>query len=204
MKKGDTVVQGGVDMGYKRKRWLEVNAIEMSKVVGKNGRVIAIEPDLKNRALLKEYISSQKNSNITLVEKAIWNEKKTIKFYGGKRTNDSVLAIVPKVERTLDHMDESYDVETDTIDNILTELKIKEISHICLTINGAELEAIDGMKDTIRNSKDLSLYVASGPAQQFRDLTEDGTPLNEAICKKLNDLAINTVLDKDGWIIGRK
>ncbi len=87
-------------------------------------------------------------------------------------------------------------VESDTLDNILKEKNIEGVSHICLTINGAELEALEGMDRTLKKNK-FSMLIAN--QEKFRP-TVNGIPLNEKITLLLKKYGFSTKIGKR-WIV---
>jgi 3-dehydroquinate dehydratase len=54
----------------------------------------------------------------------------------------------------------SIKVDVDTIDNILKELKISKIDFLKMDIEGAEIEALKGAKETLKN-KNIKLVIAA-------------------------------------------
>lgn len=51
-------------------------------------------------------------------------------------------------------------IKVDTMDNILKDLKIDKVDFITMDIEGAEIEALEGAKETLRNN-DVKLAIAS-------------------------------------------
>ena len=196
--KGDIVVQAGVDMATKHERCFGSNAIHMARIVGSEGRVIAIEPDPRNVTLFREFIEAHGIDNITVIEKALWMDKgKQVLLLGNKSWHNQ-LAIVPATENiSEDTWADRHTVEADTLDSILDENGIRGVSHICMTINGAELEALEGMSKVL--ATEPSLLIASGSTQTFR-AEADGMPLNERICQFLRHRGFETKVDRQGWI----
>lgn len=184
MKSRDTVIQVGVNM----EKEYRSNAIQMSKVVGEKGRVIAIEPDKKNIQKLKKFVAENGIKNIIIVEKAVWKEKGNLSFLLGRKTSWNRLKAVPGVFEE-EKFNDSYEVvEADTLDNIIEETGYRDISHICLTINGAE---------------SLSLFIASGSRQRFRATVKE-VPLNKKIVSVLEKYGFSTRIAESGCVIAYK
>ena len=51
-------------------------------------------------------------------------------------------------------------VEADTLDNIVKEQQINEVNFIKMDVEGAAIEALKGMEDTLRNN-DVKLAIAA-------------------------------------------
>lgn len=201
-KPGDTVIQSGADMGWKHNSLGGSNAIKFSKIVGKNGKVIAIEPDERNIKKLKKYIEENNIKNIIPVEKALWNIKTKMQFNLGNRANDSLLnEYLNKDEIDYEtHYKDEQIVEADTIDNILRDFNICSIAHICLTVNGAEFEALKGATATLSKNK-LSLYIAAAIRNLRQDMNAES--YQKEICAFLESYGFKTRIDSKGWIIAK-
>lgn len=197
VKKGDWVIQAGVDFGVKGKF---SNAILLSEHIGENGKVFAIEPDPRNIELLKKYIEKNKINNIEIFEKAVWNESVILTFQLGKKSWWNRLQTVNSVKENEHNFEfiESINVQADTIDNILED-NYKKITHICLTVNGAEYEALQGMKNVLKNEK-LSILVV-----HQKDLipAENGITIGEKIVSYLKKYNFKTEIG-NRWIVATK
>ena len=200
-KRGDIVVQAGVDMGKGK----QSNALLLSKAVGKHGRVVAIEPDPTNIRKLNNIIKKKRIDNILVVNKAVWNVQSTITLFLGEDTaGKNRLETVPTLKKTdmkqslynyYNQFKGSINVKADTIDNILKKNNIKQVSHICLTINGAELEALEGMKEILK-SKNMSILIVH---HKIRPKV-GGIPIAKKISTQLKSHGFNVKIGKR-WII---
>jgi len=201
IKPGDTVVQAGVDMGWKHTKRGSSNVIYMAKLVGTFGKVIAIEPDKENIRKLESYLKSHNLNNVIIIKKALWKEKGTLRFLMGKRANDNLLAVVPNTHKIASEIWKGeIQIAADTLDNILKDQGVNHVSHICLTINGAELEALKGSHKTLQSEK-LTLLIAAKP--WFRPIA-NGMPYNKKIALLLKSYDFITKIGKNGWISAYK
>lgn len=97
-------------------------------------KVFAFEPDEKNfQALMKNFA---KDSRIVCIKKGAFSKKTTLSFAGG---NADASKIMDKG---------TIQIEVDSIDNVLDGEKA---TFIKMDIEGAELEALKGAQNTIRN-----------------------------------------------------
>ena len=154
IKKGDICVQVGcaewmIDFGVSM-------SLVMSAIVGKEGRVIIVEPDQKNIDIFNEYAKRHTITNITMVKKAAWKEKglNTFTFYDDRSSTN----VITEVESNSSWKDtpeyqnrkkRDVQIEMDTLDNIFRELNVQP-DFVNMTINGAEFGAIQGMNDTMK------------------------------------------------------
>jgi precorrin-6B methylase 2 len=118
LKPGDTFIDVGANIGY--------YTILASKLVGVNGRVLAIEPVPQTANILKINLLLNKANNVTLIEKAAWNTvgKLRIKLPKGWFGLASLFR------------DDGWEIEVDTI-----------------PLDGAEYEVLQGSTRLLQNTK---------------------------------------------------
>lgn len=156
--RGNIAIQAGVDLTTKGNK---SNIFFLSKVVGKKGKVIAIEPDPKNVKKIKDYINKEEVNNIVVIEKAVWNKKGNMEFLLHKESWSNKLKVV---NTNIKGFVDSVIVETDTIDSIIDcydKKLMSRIKHVCLTVNGSELEALEGMDKIMSRNKDITILIAN-------------------------------------------
>ncbi len=132
-KKGDVIVDAGAYLGY--------FAVFAAKKVGDSGKVVAFEPDPRNFEILKE--KTAKLKNVILVKKALFN-KETKLFWKSNFATSSF-------------EDHGIAVNCATLDKELRKLGIKKVDFMKMDIEGAELEAIEGAKDTLKHTHNLAI-----------------------------------------------
>lgn len=158
---GETVVLGGCH------RYDTIRTFH--DAVGPNGRVIAIEANGRNVERLRHRIALDPElsnaSNISVIAKGIWNEKGKMTFVA----NDGEYAGLDKIESTqlrefpFHKVEQAkrIEIEVDSLDNILRDAGVERVDFVLLTINDAELLALDGVDDLIRNNPDVRFLVHS-------------------------------------------
>ena len=135
LKKGDTVVDAGAHIG--------VFTVFAAKSVGDDGEVIAIEPEKKNLGSLRKNIEINSLDNVAVVPKGLWDGRSKKRLY---LTRSSV-------GHSLIHSsDKTEEIEVDTLDNILEGLGVSKVDFIKMNIEGAEIQALRGMKKTLKSS----------------------------------------------------
>jgi FkbM family methyltransferase len=160
--KGNVVVDAGARIG--------AFAAKVSAAIGKEGRIIAIEPEPRNFACLCKNIEANRLNNIVAVQKALWSQAQPLDlFLSG---NDAAHSV---------HRDPFYSstgdsicVEADTLDSILAGLDMTPVDFIKMDIEGSEIEAIKGMQNILKSRAELAIaayhpvdgkpaYTAIGP-----------------------------------------
>lgn len=133
LKPGDIVVDAGAFTGD--------YTIYAAKKVGKKGKILAFEPDAKNRKILEKNIKSEKLENIIIIPKGLWDENTTLFL------NPSNLS--SKLSKNKKYPS----VQVVRLDDEVIKLKINKIDFIKMDIEGAEINAIKGCVNVIRKFK---------------------------------------------------
>lgn len=138
IKKGDTVLDVGAHIGYFTK--------EYSSIVGRTGRVIAIEPDYRCLGtLLKNTFDNR--ANIEVIPFGLWSSSTKLDFHYNPGWGMSTFLIPPEWQGTPYYSPVSTDVKD--FDCLLNELNIEHIDFIKMDIEGSEIEALRGMTKTL-------------------------------------------------------
>lgn len=127
-------------------------ALLESKAVGKNGKVIAIEPSPKNFEYLKQNIELHDIKNIQAYNFAVGDNDNEIKFVISKLSN---LCYVPSDEESISESAEVIKIPLKRIDTFVLEKKIDRIDFIRMDVEGYEVKLFEGMWDTLRKYKPL-------------------------------------------------
>jgi len=147
IKEGNVVVDIGANIGY--------FTLIFAKLVGKNGSVFAFEPELNNFNILKKNIEINNYANVKLVKKAISDKTKIMRLF----LNDS-----NKGSHTLGKQKnnkQSTEIESVRLDDFF-DINNK-IDFIKIDIEGAEIDAINGMSKILQNNKDLKILIEYNP-----------------------------------------
>lgn len=135
LKRGDIVIDAGAHIG--------TFSIKAAKIVGPEGLVIAIEPDSSNLSFLKRNLEENKLNNMVIIPKGIWSREDKLMLHLSSSTEGHGFYQGDAKEN------ESTEVEVNTIDNMLREMGIKKVNFIKMNIEGAEVEALKGMDNTL-------------------------------------------------------
>lgn len=150
LKLGDVVVEAGAFIGF--------YVMRAAELVGETGKVIAIEAVPENFEIMKRNVEANGLKNVILINKAVWNTSAKIKFY---REGKQVGSITQEVVST----DKFIEVQADTIDEMLKEKSISKIDFIRIQLNGVELEALEGMNETLKHQPKVlvaGIYTKNG------------------------------------------
>lgn len=149
IKKGNTVFDIGANVGY--------YSVLASKLVGKNGKVFAFEPDPQSLKLLYKNIGINKCKNIIVVKSALSNHNgKLILTQDSSNPGESSLTLFKKGKKIL--------VDVLTLDKFIKTQKIKTIDVIKMDVEGAELNILRGGLKTLQNNKKLKIFVECNPS----------------------------------------
>jgi len=110
--KGNVVVDVGAHRG--------LCTVSLAKLVGNEGRVIAIEPDPDNLRFLRRVTAGL--SNVVIVEKALWSSRGTMRLY--IHENNDGHSLFKDMVTARDKV-KLVEIQVDTLDNILATLNVK-------------------------------------------------------------------------------
>lgn len=158
LKMGDVFVEGGAFLGW--------HIVEASKKVGNGGRVIAIEPSPPTLELLKGKVCGI--PNVTVVEKALWHKKDKADFCIDRSQPSENWSGNRLAGLRWPCEAETIEVETDTLDNILGELKIERVDLLAWDIEGAEMGALEGSHKSLKSGNVLNIALAFYHLEQPR------------------------------------
>jgi len=111
-----------------------ITAVALAKKVQSQGHVYAFEPVPEYYTVTEQNLSRNGLENVSLYQKALSNEVKTIRFY--KQGGGSGIVEADDAEVIL--------VKTTTIDDFIAEQKIDQIAILSLDCEGSELYVFQG------------------------------------------------------------
>lgn len=135
-KEGDHVIDAGAGVGE--------YTILASKMVGKNGKIIAIEASEEPFRYLRRNAKSSPYKNILAVRCAVSDKNGKIELFRPARTS-----FVDSIVKSWTGPTVRYLVKSVTVDELVRKLKIKKLDLVKLDIEGAELLALHGAKRTL-------------------------------------------------------
>lgn len=138
IKPGDTVLDIGANIGF--------YSIILADIVGEKGKIHCFEPDATNFGHLKNAVASHKN--IVINNKAVGPKTEKIKIYTSKALNVDHRTYKPE------EYDEEMEIDAVSIDDYLKGAKIDFIK---MDIQGFEMEAMKGMKETFKNNPTVKM-----------------------------------------------
>ena len=186
IKKESVVLDLGANIGY--------YTLMFAKLVGKNGKVFAFEPDPTNFKLLKKNVKVNGYKNVVLVNKAISNKNGKLKlFLGG--TNFAG-------HRIYDSKDGRKFIEIHSVrlDDYFKN-KCNKVDFIKMDIEGSEFLAVNGMHNLLNENQKIKIIsefspkgiVMSGfePIDYLKSLINLGFKLSEVNETKAKIIPLN-------------
>jgi FkbM family methyltransferase len=140
VKPGDTVLDVGAHIG--------LFAVIASQLTGNKGRVIAFEPAPATFSLLEQTVRINKASDaITTVQKAVGSGPGKTTFFISQHTADNSNSLVSYLgDRALN----GIDIEITSIDTIVAEQQLRQISFMKIDVEGAEYDTLRGAEQTFK------------------------------------------------------
>jgi len=147
---GMTVVDIGANIGY--------YVVISGKRVGKNGKVVAYEPEDVNFSFLEKNVKRNDFRNVLCRKEAISSEKGEMDFFLSEGNKGMHSLVNEKGTK------EKITVSVNTLDSSLSDLGIKKVDIIKMDIEGAEPLALLGMKETLSRERPI-LFIEFSPTQ---------------------------------------
>lgn len=136
--------------------FIGTHMVAMAQRVGPSGRVYAFEPQPGCRDLVQRTIRENDLEQCTFIGAAVGDQNTHVKMQtGAGPTATSTL-------RTLDpwnHHTDALDVDMVRIDDFLTEQNIETVDFLKLDVQGAELEAVEGMKTRLGDIRAMQIEI---------------------------------------------
>ncbi len=123
-----------------------MSSVEFMKWCDNNGYCFCFEPDRKNADILKQNMAQKgfhENNHYSVVKKGAWSTSTELLF---AESGSADSHLVSEEEKS----DNIYRVPVTALDD---ELKGKKVTFIKMDIEGAELEALHGAEEIIRNQR---------------------------------------------------
>ena len=133
--------------------------------------VVAIEPQREIVNVLRNNVKINSCNNVQIIEKAVWSERRNI------------FMKVPKGDEQKATVSNDGDimVEADTLDNIINSLNIDSIDFLKIDIEGAEAEAIRGMRKTLEITKYLMIELRPSTLWLIETLIRNGYEIIDCV-----------------------
>ena len=140
---GDVIIDIGANIG--------TFSVKSAHHVLKKGKVIAIEADPNTFTQLKKNIELNKLENIIPINLAVFNKKTALKLNRANSSGESSL----KFSKGSEYIQ----VNTQTLDEVLTSLRIKKIDWIKIDVEGSEVEVLEGATKTLQLHNNLKMLI---------------------------------------------
>lgn len=149
LKPGMTFLDVGANMG--------LFTLFASTKVGNGGRVVSVEPSSREFSKLETNCKINKLTNVSLVKKAASDHQGSavLKIAVDEHAGHNTLGSFPGVTTSL--LSEET-VVLDTIDSIISALKLNNVHMIKIDVEGAEEKVLRGAKETISRFHPLLLF----------------------------------------------
>ncbi len=141
---GDTIVDVGAAAGE--------DALVFSRAVGEAGRVIAIEAHPRTFSYLEKVCRWNSLANTTCLLCATMDRSCTVEIEDREKfISNTVLQLAAESGAR------RLEVRGETLDRLLSEQGVTEIDFLKMNIEGAERLAIDGMQESLANSRHVCI-----------------------------------------------
>ena len=163
---GDVVLDVGTNIGE--------TLLQFGKLVGDRGFVFGFEPDDENYRKVQRNISINDSSNLHVFNLGVSDRKENVKLYRVDSNNTGMNRILNETEA--ERFQDFTTIETDTLDNVMTENNIKRVDVVKIDIEGYEMHALRGASQLLRTYRP-KLFIEIG----YTRLINNGASPNEMI-----------------------
>jgi FkbM family methyltransferase len=180
IKKGDVVVDAGAHVG--------VHTQTFSKAVGKDGLVIAIDPDFRAVGMLVH--NTAHLQNVKILPYALWHEEDVLPFqYMSASGGVGIGSVVYQLPYW-------YPVRAVSLDQALKEIGVERVNFVKMDVEGSELRVLDGMAETLK-------YIDALAVAAYHRIDDDGTRSFKEVLSILESKGFVTRLEVgfDGEIV---
>lgn len=146
VKGGQVVFDLGANVGF--------YSLLSSRIVGETGRVIAFEPARRNIPYLRRHLEMNDIHNCAVFESAVSSEEGQAYFEA------SDLPVTGHIAATSSNS--NYQVSTVVLDKLVSDGKVPKPHLIKCDIEGAELKALRGARETLLNCRPVILLSTHG------------------------------------------
>jgi FkbM family methyltransferase len=146
-RKGEVFVDVGAHIGK--------YALRIAKMVGSEGKVIAIEPDPENFRALVCGINLNRLTNVVVLNVAAWDRECKLTLYLGETDRKlSNGGLYGRGESSVKRkIGQQCEVLAKPLDDIIQELNINRIDWVKIDAEGAEYEILKGFIKTVKSQK---------------------------------------------------
>ena len=152
---GGVAVDAGSHVGYV--------AIVMARCVGAQGQVFAIEPAVENVLQIVANVRRNDLCNVEILPVALSDHAGAARFNLNESSDSFGFYDHPNTATTATRI-----VPTVTLDDILNDIRPQRLDVIKVDVEGAELEVLAGMSQTIALHRDVKLLVEWFPAAYLK------------------------------------
>ena len=119
-----------------------------SKLVGPTGQVFSVEASPSIYRLLEQNIELNKLTNVTIYNKAVYNQQTKIPMYKASQDNIGASTTYKEEAESKAYVRER-DVEADTLDKIIKNNALYSARLVKIDVEGAEWFVLDGIKNSL-------------------------------------------------------
>jgi len=141
LRKNDVVFEFGANVG--------TETLAFSGLVGRYGKVVAVEADLENVHVLRDRIDLNQLSHVTIVPKAVSDSSRLLELHKGAHSGVSyITAIKVEINRTHKNM-----IESITADELFLLYGAPKL--LFMDVEGAEFMALCGASNLLQNARPI-------------------------------------------------
>lgn len=192
LKRGMTCLEIGANIGY--------YTLLEHKIIGNEGKIIALEPSPVNFDILQKNVKSQKIENIILKNIAGGDIDGNVKFLIYEGAGNSCMVIQEGQKQKWPG--KIIDVPIRKIDSVLEELGIEKIDFLRMDVEGYENHVLNGLSNTLKSSKPIihievhvNIVGRANTITMLKNLQNIGYDVTAYVPREIDTPVIGTISD---------
>lgn len=180
VEKDDVVIDVGAHVGF--------FTIKAAREAGKNGSVVAVEPEPNNAGFLAENVKLAGLNNVVVLKEAAGARAEKAKLYlrGGTGRSHSLIR----------QGQDFIEVQVNKLDDVVSRLGLKKVNFVKIDVEGAELDVLKGA-DRLLTMPNVKLSIAA-----YHKMP-DGSPEFPRVLSHLKSKKLEIWTNEQGYIYAR-
>lgn len=158
LNQGDIVYDIGANVGF--------FTVISAKLVGNSGHVYAFEPDPNNIKSLEHNVQLNSFANVTVLKQAVARSTGTGELLLGRHSGGHTLSTTAKSQAPKYQSSPKIPVKLVAIDDLVAQQIIAPPAVVKIDVEGAELDVLQGMSQTIKKFKPIIIYEIDDPLEE--------------------------------------
>ncbi len=178
--------------------YIGFGTIRMAQTLGPQSPVVALEPDADALRLLEYNLECNGLDEVRVIPKAAWNRSGVVvdMVKGRRQANTLVHSVAGSGATSVVDAARTVPATSTTLDEVVAEIG-GCVDRLNLTVNGAEVEAVEGLAETLGRCGSIRLTIAGW-------YSRDGSRVCDVVAPRLRESGCEVVVGRKGGVLAWK